>query len=425
MRDLTSSLRLTLIWLGIGTFAIIYWVAFFQPPLVAIYLSLLFMIVAALWFIPRLFSQLRSEHGALLKRVASLEKKLRADRRIIRGLADGIDVAILICNQRGIVQYANRAAKDLFQVKDPVRRALSAITVSTEVNTVFKEALSSQRRVESEVTFKLPDEVPTVVQVWADRSEPDRVFVTVHDMSRLRHLERVRQDFVANVSHELRTPLTTIRALAETLDDSPPPEFIELGHDYLSRIISEVDRLTAITTDLLTLAHAESRTAPRERLDFAQTVSEVLGDFEPAAKQKGLELTYTAEPCEIVGNRDQLTQVVLNLLDNALKYTPRGTIQVQLSSSGGYAKLTVRDTGIGIPVDDQQRIFERFYRVDKGRSRESGGTGLGLSIVRHIIEQHEGTCVVDSILGLGTTFRVEIPLAAEENSRIEYGSVGV
>lgn len=350
------------------------------------------------------------EQKAAQAKIAWLERQLRTNRRIVGAVADGLSVALLICDQKGTISFANRAATELFRIPDLERRNLTGIALSPEVNQLLLDAMEAEGQVEAELTLRLPDEVSAILQVWPDKNDPNRLFVTFYDISRLRHLERVRQDFVANVSHELRTPLTTIRALAETLGDSPPEELIELGANYLPRIVGEVDRLTAITTDLLTLTHAETTPIVKEGVEFDQVVRQVVEQSRRLAEQKGLAITVEAAPCTVNANQDHLTQVLINLVENAIKYTVRGSVEVRLSAQTGHARLTVTDSGIGIPQEDQARIFERFYRVDKGRSRESGGTGLGLSIVKHIVEQHGGSIEVDSILGLGTTFRVELPL---------------
>ncbi|MBL8048065.1 MAG: hypothetical protein JNJ45_05230 [Chthonomonas sp.] len=369
-------------------------------------------VVGCVWALVRL-RQRNKELAANNNKVAWLERQLRTNRRIVGAVADGLSVALLICDQKGTISFANRAATELFRIPDMERRSLTSIALSAEVNQLLQDAIDAEGQVETELTLRLPDEVSAIIQIWPDKNDPNRLFVSLYDISRLRHLERVRQDFVANVSHELRTPLTTIRALTETLSDSPQDELIELGANYLPRIIGEVDRLTAITTDLLTLAHAETTPVTKEAVSLDQVVRQVVEQTRSLASSKALELTSEVEPCMVSANQDQLTQVLINLVENAIKYTVRGSVQVRLTAVEGMARLTVRDTGIGIPQEDQTRVFERFYRVDKGRSRDSGGTGLGLSIVKHIVEQHGGHVAVDSILGLGSTFRVELPLHSD------------
>jgi two-component system phosphate regulon sensor histidine kinase PhoR len=204
--------------------------------------------------------------------------------------------------------------------------------------------------------------------------------------------------------------MTTIRAMAETLLDGDP-EDKELTDRYLSKIIREVDRLTAMTDDLLTLSKIENERPLQRPFNLAEVVRSVVAQLATKAKEKGLELRCTApDDAPVMGSSSEMTQVVLNLVDNALNYTTSGSVEVRLACEGDSIKLTVRDSGIGIAEEHQARIFERFYRVDKGRSRATGGTGLGLSIVRHIVESHDGTIVVESELNMGSVFVVTLPV---------------
>ena len=239
--------------------------------------------------------------------------------------------------------------------------------------------------------------------------------VVLHDVSRLERLETVRRDFVANASHELKTPITAIRGLVETLIDDKEiaPETQER---FLTKIRDQSGRLSAIVTDLLTLSRleAESGDSRYTPLDLREPVLASAQALTPAAEEKGivLETQLPDVRVEVAGDNEALGQVVTNLLDNALKYTPKGgKVWVRLTSQSGNAVLEVQDTGIGIEPRDRERIFERFYRVDKARSRELGGTGLGLSIVKHIVLAHNGKVSVDSTPGTGSTFRVSLPLA--------------
>jgi two-component system phosphate regulon sensor histidine kinase PhoR len=232
-----------------------------------------------------------------------------------------------------------------------------------------------------------------------------------HDVTELERLERVRKDFVANVSHELRTPLAAIHGYAETLlagaleDQKNNRKFVEV-------ILAQAQRLTSIASDLLTLSELErGRTAPPQQVSVRAALESALRTVEANAAARGVRLTRGAfEDIKIMTHQIRLEQVFVNLLDNAVKFNrPRGEVRVDVQSSGRSACITIGDTGIGIPSEDLPRIFERFYRVDKARSREMGGTGLGLSIVKHAVEQMGGTVTVDSRLGEGTKFTVMLP----------------
>jgi len=242
------------------------------------------------------------------------------------------------------------------------------------------------------------------------------VVAVLHDITRLKELEAIRKDFVANVSHELRTPLTSIRGFAETLLDGAL-EDRNNNRRFVEIIKSHALRLSDLTMDLLTLATLESESfqLKPEGIDLPALVHEVLESFRPLGHTKRQELEAMIEPGlpPIKADRDRIRQVLINLLDNAVKFTPeegRISLEVRLNAEGTGVELHVKDRGIGIPSSDLPRIFERFYRVDKARSREQGGTGLGLAIVKHIVEAHRGHVSVRSTLGQGSDFCVTLPL---------------
>lgn len=342
--------------------------------------------------------------------VKSLEAQLREQRQTIDTLADGLDAALLISDRRGTILYANPPARRLFGHDSMRGQTILAATLSVELEGLLKRAAENDAAARGEIVFAYPREWIGLASAWRDPAE-DRVFVSVYEITELRRLERTRKDFVANVSHELRTPMTIIRGFAETLLDEDPPSRETAGR-MLPRIIAEVDRLSTITQDLLVLSVAESNPVRKQRCDFAEVVREVTAQLGPKAQEKGLELIYEGEESlPIEANPTQITQVALNLVDNALNYTQKGSVTVVLSLEGDRAVLQVRDTGLGIATEHVERVFERFYRVDRGRSRATGGTGLGLSIVRHIVEAHGGRVSLESALHRGSTFRVELPVA--------------
>ena len=242
--------------------------------------------------------------------------------------------------------------------------------------------------------------------------------IVLHDISELDRLARVRRDFVANASHELKTPITAIRGLSETiLDDVDMEE--DTRREFIGKMHAQSLRLSALVTDLMAISRFESGHHDQsfQPVDLAMIARQSAAAALIPCRQKQLTLTTDVADSKITVNGDSqaLSQLIDNLVDNAIKYTPQsGTIFVNLSIDGDSARLVVKDTGIGISPQYQQRIFERFYRVDKARSRELGGTGLGLSIVKNIAEQHGGSVSIDSQLASGTTFTVIFPLAANQ-----------
>jgi len=237
---------------------------------------------------------------------------------------------------------------------------------------------------------------------------PWALFV-LHDITKQKKLEAVRKDFVANVSHELRTPLSIIKGYTETLVDGHHDMPVTDRDKFLRTIQRHTERLNSLLEDLLTLSRLESINPGlrRESVALSSMIPSIIDDYRarPAAAVHQLHFAIDANVGELLIDPLKVTQVLENLLDNALKYTPKGShIDVSARLRDQEVEVCIRDNGPGIPADDLPHIFERFYRVDKGRSRDKGGTGLGLSIVKHIIQLHGGRVWVESTLGQGTAF---------------------
>jgi thioredoxin type arsenate reductase len=258
------------------------------------------------------------------------------------------------------------------------------------------------------------------VSLTDGEEKPIGYILVFHDVTELKRLETVRADFVANVSHELRTPLSAIKGYAETLLRNPPGE-PKIARQFLEVIDRHSERLSRLVDDLLTLADLESGKLQLARmpLDAGGLIARVMEIFQDRAGKKSLKLSQTIEPHLplILGDADRLQQLLINLVDNAIKYTPSGG-QVRVTASKmtppeapgtPMVEVAVSDTGCGIPEKDLPRLTERFYRVDKTRSRELGGTGLGLAIVKHITQAHDGLLRIESRIGKGTTVCVSLP----------------
>ncbi|MFI5047493.1 MAG: ATP-binding protein [Acidimicrobiia bacterium] len=234
--------------------------------------------------------------------------------------------------------------------------------------------------------------------------------VFAQDVSELHRVESVRRDFVANVSHELKTPIGALELLADTLAAESDPA---VTGPLAERLVKEADRLGRIVDDLLDLSLIEIQESPtRDPVPASVILEEALDRMQPAAAAAGIGLTCEDEAGDVTisCDRRQLVSALTNLLDNAVKYSERGsTVEVRAGADGRRVLFEVRDHGIGIPRGDLERIFERFYRVDQARSRETGGTGLGLAIVRHVAQAHGGEVTVTSVEGQGSTFELAIP----------------
>jgi len=244
------------------------------------------------------------------------------------------------------------------------------------------------------------------------RSELSEMGATFNSMAdRLEHLEQQRNQFISNASHEMKTPLASVKILSETLLEQDPVD-PGMTREFLGDIVSEVDRMNRLITDLLTLARREEQdpTKDFDEVDLAALTKDVCKKLMPLAKEHNLTLKLTQpEQAWITGSTVALEQMLTNLIDNAIKYTAEGGVFVSLERKAGRWILTVKDTGVGIAQSDIPYIFDRFYRVDKARSRATGGTGLGLSIVKDVISQHQGEIQVESEPGKGTTMRVSLP----------------
>lgn len=362
-------------------------------------------------------SRMRNAAQDWVRELRSVRSELRAlsyelekAKRNMHSFANGLDSPAFVCDRDGTIRWANKAARKFFNFEDIEGRTLLEVSISVDLQQLCARAVEENGLVRAEISLSHPEERVVQAKAYPAMDDPETVFVVATDVTELRRLETVRSDFVANASHELRTPMASIRSMAETiLQDHDLPQ--ETRDRFLSRIIFEVDRLTAMSEDLLVLSAAESQKSKVELLDFAELVRYVAQDFVPRAREKNLAFSVSApETLLMEGDEVQLVQVVQNLLSNAIRYTNDGSVNVTLTRTETEAALEVKDTGIGISSEHVPRIFERFYRVDRARSRETGGTGLGLSIVKHIVTAHGGRIEVESELNVGTTFRVHLPL---------------
>jgi two-component system phosphate regulon sensor histidine kinase PhoR len=343
-------------------------------------------------------------------RVATLERERDERERILAHMSDG--VALL--DPSGRVEHMNHSLATLLGQPLPAAPGASFLGFARapEFEALLRRCRSERRTVEAELKLWTPRErlVRATATPLGDDADAG-VLLALHDLTEVERVNRVRQDFVANVSHELRTPLTSLRGYAETLLEGGLDD-VEHREEFVRIIRDQTARLQALAEDLLALAELErpDGTLRAEPFDLLEVARAQVAAFRDRARHEGLELQIApGAPVPVVADRARIEQVLANLLDNAMKYTDRGHVIVRAGTRDGMSWCEVEDTGAGIPEEHQSRVFERFYRVDKSRSREQGGTGLGLSIVKHIVELHDGTVSVRSEPGRGSTFRFEIP----------------
>jgi two-component system phosphate regulon sensor histidine kinase PhoR len=353
--------------------------------------------------------------GALLSQAGKDKAELTA---ILESMSEGVIAA----NLKQQVLLTNDAAGKLLGFTPPAaagKRLWEIIRDPQVLKAARDVQVDPQRRTTVQVGPVAGRKLEVTVSVFPARGEAEGLVVVAHDVTESSQYQELRKEFVANVSHELRTPLTVIRGFVETLLDGAAAD-PDKGPEYLRTIQKHTEQLGNLVGDLLELSRLESQpTLPRlASVDLGAVVRKAADLLQPAAARKGQDFSVSAPPRSlppVVGNADYLERAVSNLIDNAIKYTrDNGRVRVSAEAVNGSVVVEVADNGIGIPEEEIARVFERFYRVDRSRSREMGGTGLGLSIVKHVAQVHGGAIEVQSEPGRGSTFRLKIPATVEE-----------
>jgi len=342
-------------------------------------------------------------------------QEMHRDRLMV--LIENMGSGLLLIDSRGYISLVNRTYKEVFDVKgsDYLEHIYYDVIEHHEVSKLIEEIFMTEQKIRKQMLIPLGIErrhfevygVPIIGSnaVWKG------ILLVFHDITDMKKLEQMRKDFVANVSHELKTPITSIKGFSETLLDGAMDDKKAL-EAFLNIILQESDRLQSLIQDLLDLSKIEQQGFKLSIQYFClpDTIEEVLAIVQGKAAEKEIKLVYEKnEPIMIEADADRLKQVFLNLITNAIAYTPKeGSIILSATENDSRIIIKIKDTGIGIEKKEIPRIFERFYRVDKARSRNSGGTGLGLAIVKHIIEAHKGSIIVKSEIGKGTIFIIEL-----------------
>ncbi len=337
---------------------------------------------------------------------------LTAERAHLRAVLDSLSEGVLVADARGRAVLVNPPWQRLFGVSGEAGGTTAIeLTQQAALDRAVAETLESGKETEIELEVSL-GQTRTVIVTSAPLTDGAGVVVLARDLTPFLRAGEIRRDFVANVSHELKTPLSAIRGFAETLADGAL-EDPQAAERFTRRILRQCERLEALLSDLLTLSRLEHPAASSgwAPVDMRSIVEEAVELTSDAAADRGLEISVDLETVRhFDGDAEALARLSTNLLENAVKYNrPEGRVEVRLFERAEVMILEVTDTGIGIPPGALERLFERFYRVDKGRSREEGGTGLGLAIVKHAAQLHGGKVEVESELGRGSTFRALLP----------------
>jgi two-component system phosphate regulon sensor histidine kinase PhoR len=333
--------------------------------------------------------------------------ELTSEKTKLQTILDRTDDGIMVVGHDSRVQMANPAAAEHLGIAPEVLPGRTVIesTLSHDLAKLVERVQESAEPASLEIELAQPE--GAFLNVYVAPLGDAGAIVVMHDLTAAKRGDMLRRDFVANVSHELRTPLATIKAMAETivLRAKKDPQ---IADDFARKIMNEADRLAAISDDLLDLSKIEAgrRVIRTEVFVLSEVVGGTAASFAHRAEEKGIELAIEIPSgLKVSADADATHQILTNLVDNAIKYTGHGgRVSVSAEEQNGSVAVHVSDTGMGIPAEDLPRIFERFYRVDKARSRDSGGTGLGLSIVKHLVEAHSGRVSVESQPGVGTTF---------------------
>lgn len=350
--------------------------------------------------------------------------QINEEQARLNSVLNHMNSGVMTIDRSGKIALVNRSAEEILGMaaRDMLEKPYEQVHMQVELTQSIRVCLERKERAYEEITFYYPEERILEVNAAPMLHEDEEwgALIVLHDITAIRRLERMRREFVANVSHELKTPITAIKGFSETLLAGAVKD-PELADSFLHIIFDESDRLNRLIEDTLQLSKIETKEAPLKLVPvhLPSFVAKTVDMLSSQAKRKGIHLEHrVAEDLYLEADEDRLQQILINLLSNGLNYTPEGgrvEIMVEPAPSAGGAdydtiRFTIRDTGIGIPKKDLPRIFERFYRVDKARSRSSGGTGLGLSIVKHLVELHHGTIQVDSMVGVGTRFTMDLPV---------------
>lgn len=360
--------------------------------------------------------ELADEINRLSKHVENIIQTATQEADRLEALLTGMQEGVVALDHVGRVVLLNSAAEKIFNHKlaEVKQKYLLELVHHPDLERMVSDVLRGKPAGLIELNIEHLTVSIQVSPILNEGERPRGVVIVTHDMTELRRLEKLRTEFVANVSHELRTPLTSIKGFAETLLDGAA-EMPELRERFLKIIEAETLRLQRLIDDLLTLSHIENRDNRRSRgFSYVQRAYDKIQPvIQRYAEAKGITLNVSLPqglPAVAMGE-DLLSQVLLNLMENAVKYTTEGSVWLRGDLGVGEVSLEFGDTGCGIPEASLPRIFERFYRVDKARSREQGGTGLGLSIVKHIVDGSGGRISVRSQLGRGTVFTCFLPMA--------------
>ena len=387
-----------------------------DTKLLVLYANFIFSIISIVvgYFVSKVIIYPISNLMRIADKIDETAVQKRQIETILLKMTDGV----IAFDIKGKVLHMNPAAKKMLSISDKMT-SFEEIFKKLNIEINLEKIMYLENWTSYDQNVKINDKVLNMMFVpfKDDFKKPEGVIAVIQDITEQVNLDNMRKDFVANVSHELKTPITSIIGYAETLQGMEDSE--EEKNRFLNVIISEANRMSILVSDLLTLSKYETdEIIKKEEFDLTEVVKNVYENLKLEAnkKKQNIECFVTANVPNVYADRFGIERVIINILNNSIKYTPEnGSIKVYVGFVYNDAYIKVIDTGIGIPEEDLNRIFERFYRVDKARSRESGGTGLGLSIAKEILDRNNCTINIKSIVDRGTEVVIKIPTVQERN----------
>ncbi|HEX4084885.1 MAG TPA: ATP-binding protein, partial [Chthoniobacteraceae bacterium] len=373
------------------------------------------------------FSQLAHELERIWRLQQSLKSDIQEARFNLHAILASMVEGVVVVDGNQVIRSMNDSFRKMFSLDtEPIGQTVVRATRQAELSELIRAAAKGQTVQVQEIAVAHPGE-PVAERFLSVNAMPMRdedgaatgVVAVLHDVSRVKQLEEVRRQFVANVSHELRTPLSIFHGYLETLQETKDLTEEETA-GYLRIMSKHSRRLQLLLDDLLILARLEARTDPLDiqPLSLRLFLQKIIEEWGPRLQEKKVSLSVDPAVETIPADPFRLEQVIGNLLENAIKYSAPGSrIDIRAVPSGDRVELRIEDTGVGIPPNDLPHVFERFYRVEKARSREAGGTGLGLSIVKHIVGLHGGEVRAESVFGKGTAIVIHLPMKDVEEVR--------
>ncbi|MGI9534071.1 MAG: sensor histidine kinase [Thermodesulfobacteriota bacterium] len=362
--------------------------------------------------------------GDLTFKLNNIFSELKKEKNELEAILDAMSEGVIVVSRKGIITLVNKSAESMFELAEEyIGKSYWEVLRNKQLHELVSDTLKSQKGLKKEINIVYPEAKYYLASTISLDNPSEEIIAVIFDITEFKKLENIKADFIANVSHELRTPLTSIKGYSETIEDGAYKNEAEMKQ-FLKIITRNTDRLISIVSDLLILSELEGKDSlfsedsdqDFEQININEVILQTVASLNRKIKDKEIREKIDLEDNmpRINGIKFFLEQMITNLIDNSIKYNHcGGEVNINTYSNENKVVIKISDTGIGIPKEQQDRIFERFYRVDKNRSREIGGTGLGLSIVKHIVLVHGGNINLVSEEENGSEFTIELPIVNE------------